>query len=511
CAQPTAQSQPAIARRIVKAAYTAVQSKDWGRLKSKQKSAPLMSHSTEAATAYRTSAAEDWQSEEVEVLATAAAKRSQQWILRPAGAGGAGHAAWRTATPQPGSWRLAPPPQKESSWPSSARPPTLWRPLRPLQQQPPPQPPTGPNVPLRRPPTPLSRQQPKPQRSSRASIAIRRRFGRLPRRQLDFDEDEDSEESEVRLATLTTLARRPPQLSLPSLPPRRRGDAPFRRPDAGREAALVRQLHPRRISEAVRTGRLPDGSPLILQPDGRYRDQFGVARDSRGPFWPRDFAALPSDAQPPAPGLPGPGAAAAAAEEPPPLLEPPVLKPPVLKPPVLNPRLLKPPVLEPPAKAPVLKPPVLKPRTHHRTPSPASQQPPSASPLTGSEPTVTFDTQRTQFSGRWRGTQIVFDSERSPRHYSPPTVPDDTCRHWCSSPGSSPAILDRLGRVECPHYVRSRTTERASPSPGCASVAIVSLEAFAHNGHRDGYNDEPYEAAQDGENSTLDPFRVMSP
>uniref|UniRef100_A0A1I8HQD0 Cytosolic carboxypeptidase 2 n=1 Tax=Macrostomum lignano TaxID=282301 RepID=A0A1I8HQD0_9PLAT len=56
-----------------------------------------------------------------------------------------------------------------------------------------------------------------------------------------------------------------------------------------------------------------------------------------------------------------------------------------------------------------------------------SQQPPSASPLTGSEPTVTFDTQRTQFSGRWRGTQIVFDSERSPRHYSPPTVPEDTC------------------------------------------------------------------------------------
>ncbi|PAA61456.1 hypothetical protein BOX15_Mlig000412g2 [Macrostomum lignano] len=189
----------------------------------------------------------------------------------------------------------------------------------------------------------------------------RRRFGDFPDDNSDFDEDEDSEESGSEARHLTTLARRPPQLSLPAF---RLGAEAMRHfgdltPDE--KLRLFANFTRDGFREAVRTGRLPDGSPLILQPDGRYRDQFGVARDSRGPFWPRDFG----------PCHPTPSHRRLACPGPEPLLLP-----------LKNP---------------------------------------------GSEPTVTFDTQRTQFSGRWRGTQIVFDSERSPRHYSPPTVPEDTC------------------------------------------------------------------------------------
>ena len=44
--------------------------------------------------------------------------------------------------------------------------------------------------------------------------------------------------------------------------------------------------------EAVKTGRLPDGSELTAVGGGRYRDQYGLVRDANGPFWPIDVGPL---------------------------------------------------------------------------------------------------------------------------------------------------------------------------------------------------------------------------
>ncbi|XP_074656426.1 uncharacterized protein LOC141909731 isoform X2 [Tubulanus polymorphus] len=39
----------------------------------------------------------------------------------------------------------------------------------------------------------------------------------------------------------------------------------------------------------------------------------------------------------------------------------------------------------------------------------------------------TFDTQTTQFTGKWRGVQIVYDCDRSAKDYQPPIVPENCC------------------------------------------------------------------------------------
>ena len=46
------------------------------------------------------------------------------------------------------------------------------------------------------------------------------------------------------------------------------------------------------FKEAMRTGRLPDGSVLEDLGNGKYRDRFGIIRDEHGPFWPRDYGPL---------------------------------------------------------------------------------------------------------------------------------------------------------------------------------------------------------------------------
>lgn len=44
--------------------------------------------------------------------------------------------------------------------------------------------------------------------------------------------------------------------------------------------------------EAIRTGRLPDGSEVTDLSDGRFVDKYGIVRDTHGPFWPADFGPL---------------------------------------------------------------------------------------------------------------------------------------------------------------------------------------------------------------------------
>ena len=44
--------------------------------------------------------------------------------------------------------------------------------------------------------------------------------------------------------------------------------------------------------EALKTGRLPDGSNLDEMGDGKYVDKYGIVRDQHGPFWPSDFGPL---------------------------------------------------------------------------------------------------------------------------------------------------------------------------------------------------------------------------
>ena len=44
--------------------------------------------------------------------------------------------------------------------------------------------------------------------------------------------------------------------------------------------------------EALRTGKLPDGSCLEELENGKYRDRFGIVRDVHGPFWPSDYGPL---------------------------------------------------------------------------------------------------------------------------------------------------------------------------------------------------------------------------
>ena len=46
------------------------------------------------------------------------------------------------------------------------------------------------------------------------------------------------------------------------------------------------------FKEAMRTGRLPDGSELVALGNGKYRDRHGIVRDQHGPFWPPDYGPL---------------------------------------------------------------------------------------------------------------------------------------------------------------------------------------------------------------------------
>lgn len=43
---------------------------------------------------------------------------------------------------------------------------------------------------------------------------------------------------------------------------------------------------------ALRSGTLPDGTPLSEMPGQRFRDRYGIVRDRHGPFWPRDYGPL---------------------------------------------------------------------------------------------------------------------------------------------------------------------------------------------------------------------------
>lgn len=44
--------------------------------------------------------------------------------------------------------------------------------------------------------------------------------------------------------------------------------------------------------EAMRLGRLPDGSELKKTENGKYKDKFGIVRDEDGPFWPHENGPL---------------------------------------------------------------------------------------------------------------------------------------------------------------------------------------------------------------------------
>lgn len=46
------------------------------------------------------------------------------------------------------------------------------------------------------------------------------------------------------------------------------------------------------FQEAMKTGKLPDGSELVEVQPGLYRDQFGIMRSKHGPFWPVDSGPL---------------------------------------------------------------------------------------------------------------------------------------------------------------------------------------------------------------------------
>ena len=46
------------------------------------------------------------------------------------------------------------------------------------------------------------------------------------------------------------------------------------------------------FKEALRTGRLPDGSELVPIGNGKYKDKHGIIRDEHGPFWPPDHGPL---------------------------------------------------------------------------------------------------------------------------------------------------------------------------------------------------------------------------
>lgn len=48
----------------------------------------------------------------------------------------------------------------------------------------------------------------------------------------------------------------------------------------------------RAFRDALRTGKLPDGSLLELLTCGKYRDRHGIVRDEHGPFWPPDYGPL---------------------------------------------------------------------------------------------------------------------------------------------------------------------------------------------------------------------------
>lgn len=46
------------------------------------------------------------------------------------------------------------------------------------------------------------------------------------------------------------------------------------------------------FQEAMKTGKLPDGSQLVEVQPGLYRDQSGITRSKHGPFWPVDSGPL---------------------------------------------------------------------------------------------------------------------------------------------------------------------------------------------------------------------------
>ena len=46
------------------------------------------------------------------------------------------------------------------------------------------------------------------------------------------------------------------------------------------------------FKDALRTGKLPDGSKLTDLGNGKYTDKFGLVRDTHGPFWPIDYGPL---------------------------------------------------------------------------------------------------------------------------------------------------------------------------------------------------------------------------
>ena len=48
----------------------------------------------------------------------------------------------------------------------------------------------------------------------------------------------------------------------------------------------------RAFTDALRTGRLPDGSAVTALGGGRYTDKYGIVRDEHGPFWPSDYGPL---------------------------------------------------------------------------------------------------------------------------------------------------------------------------------------------------------------------------
>ena len=44
--------------------------------------------------------------------------------------------------------------------------------------------------------------------------------------------------------------------------------------------------------DAIKTGKLPDGSHLEELKSGKFKDHFGFIRDKNGPFWPVDFGPM---------------------------------------------------------------------------------------------------------------------------------------------------------------------------------------------------------------------------
>ncbi|XP_052234973.1 uncharacterized protein LOC127847242 isoform X4 [Dreissena polymorpha] len=142
----------------------------------------------------------------------------------------------------------------------------------------------------------------------------------------------------------------------------------------------LRQLHKQYYTKegfltASRNGKFPDGTVLEKESDGSYEDKFGVVRNHHGPFWPSDWGPLY-----PAPKF------------------------------LWNTNTPVEPLYY------FFKRDCMGKRREFSRPMKDADQ---------NYPTV--ESQATQYTSKWRGVLIVYDSERSSRDHFPSPVPEGCC------------------------------------------------------------------------------------